>query len=90
MPAALLGLGVVLLGAAAVLVSTIKPFNWAKFGLVFRWALLAYVISAGMIGFAFVHDHTSGMPLAIVTGMLVIFALNVPLTIAYTVARYDS
>ena len=58
--------------------------------MVFRWGLLAYVISAGMIGFAFVHDHTRGAPLALVTVMLVIFALDVPLIIAFTVARYSS
>jgi hypothetical protein len=50
----------------------------------------AYVISAGMIGFAFVRDHTRGAPLALVIVMLVIFALDVPLVIAFTVARYSS
>ena len=59
-------------------------------GAVFRWALLAYVISAGMIGFAFVKDHVRGAPLAVVFVMLVIFALDVPLIIAFTVARYSS
>jgi len=57
---------------------------------VFRWALLAYVISAGVIGFAFIYDHTRGAPLALVIVMLVIFALDVPLIIAFTAARYSS
>ena len=43
-----------------------------------------------MIGFAFVRDHTRGTPLALVIVMLVIFALDVPLVIAFTVARYSS
>jgi hypothetical protein len=55
-----------------------------------RWALLAYVISAGMIGFAFIKDHIRGAPLALVLVMLVIYALDVPLVIAFTVARYSS
>ena len=57
---------------------------------VFRWALLAYVISAGVIGFAFVRDHIRGAPLALVTVMLLIYALDVPVIIAFTVARYSS
>ena len=48
--------------------------------------IVAYVISAGMIGFAFVKDHARGAPLAAVLVMPVIFALDVPLIIAFTVA----
>lgn len=40
--------------------------------------------------FAFVRDHTRGAPLALVIVMLVIFALDVPVVIAFTVARYSS
>jgi hypothetical protein len=50
----------------------------------------AYSISAGMIAFAFIRDHTRGAPLALVLVMLVIYALDVPLIIAFTVARYAS
>jgi hypothetical protein len=42
-----------------------------------------------MIEFAFVRNHTRGAPLAVVTGMLVVFALDVPFLIATTVARYE-
>jgi hypothetical protein len=70
--------------------SRLRPFAWDRFFLVFWCALLAYVISAGMIGFAFVKDHVRGAPLAVVFVMLVIFALDVPLIIAFTVARYSS
>ena len=79
-----------LLLAGAFLVSRLQQFAWPRFFVVFRWALLAYVISAGMIGFAFVRDHTRGAPLALVAVMLVIFALDVPVIIAFTVARYSS
>ncbi len=41
-------------------------------------------------GFAFVKDHIRGAPLALVLVMLVIYALDVPLVIAFTVARYSS
>jgi hypothetical protein len=79
-----------LLLAGGYLVSRLRQFAWDRFFLVLRWALLAYVISAGMIGFAFIHDHTRGAPLAVLLAMLVIFALDVPLIIAFTVARYSS
>ena len=89
-PTAVAAVSAALLLACAVLLSRLRQFAWDRFTVVFRWALLAYVISAGMIGFAFVRNHTRGAPLALVTVMLVIFALDVPLIIAFTVARFSS
>ena len=45
-------------------------------------------VVAGVIEFAFLHDHVSGAALAILSAMLVVFAVSVPTTIAFTVARY--
>lgn len=89
-PAALTAVGAALAVTSGFLLSRVKQFAWPRFFLAFRWALLAYVISAGMIGFAFVRDHTRGAPLALLIVMLVIFALDVPVVIAFTVARYSS
>ena len=89
-PAALTALSAALALTSVFLLSRLEQFAWPRFFLAFRWALLAYVISAGMIGFAFVRDHTRGAPLALVLVMLVIFALDVPVVIAFTVARYSS
>jgi hypothetical protein len=89
-PAGLAIVSAALLGTGVFLLSRLREFNWGRFFLAFRWALLAYVISAGMIAFAFVRDHTRGAPLAVVAVLLVIFALDVPLIIAFTVARYSS
>ena len=89
-PTALAVISAALLLTSAYLLSRLQMFAWERFFLVFRWALLAYVISAGMIGFAFIHDHTRGAPLGLLLVMLVIFALDVPLIIAFTVARYSS
>ena len=89
-PIAITVVSALLLLVSSYLMSRLRPFAWDRFFLVFRWALLAYVISAGMIGFAFVKDHVRGAPLAVVFVMLVIFALDVPLIIAFTVARYSS
>ena len=89
-PAALTAASAALTLTAVLLLSRLEQFAWPRFFLAFRWALLAYVISAGVIGFAFVRDHTRGAPLALVVVMLVIFALDVPVVIAFTVARYSS
>jgi hypothetical protein len=90
MPTALACIGAALVVASVYLLARLQDFAWDRFFVVFRWALLAYVISAAMIGFAFVRDHTRGAPLALVVLMLVIFAADVPLIIAFTVARYSS
>lgn len=85
---ALLGGGAVLMLASVVMLSRLKDFGWSTFWTVFKWALLAYAISAAMIEFAFVRDHTRGASLIIVSLMLVIFATSIPITIAFTTARY--
>jgi hypothetical protein len=89
-PTVLTVISAALVLVSVFLLSRLQEFNWQRFFFVFWWALLAYVISAGMIGFAFIYDHTRGAPLALVIVMLVIFALDVPLIIAFTVARYCS
>jgi hypothetical protein len=89
-PTVLAVLSAALALASVLLLARLQQFAWDRFFLAFRWGLLAYVISAGMIGFAFVRDHTRGAPLVLVLVMLVIYALDVPVVIAFTVARYSS
>lgn len=80
--------GVVLMIAAGVALGRAHDFAWRTFRKVFKWALLAYAISAAMIEFAFVRDGTKGNSLVVVSVMLVVFASSVPATIAFTVARF--
>ena len=89
-PIALLVLSAALLAAAVLLLVRQPGFAWDTFFLVGKWALLAYIISAGMIEFSFLHNHASGAPLLVITLMLVLFAINVPLLISFTVARYQT
>jgi hypothetical protein len=89
LPTVLLIVAAVLLAVGIVMITRVADFSWNAFVRVGRWALLAYCVSAGMIEFAFVRNHTRGTPLAVVTGMLVIFALDVPFLIATPVARYQ-
>lgn len=86
---ALLVLAAVLQATNVVLLARIPDFAWGRFFQVGRWALLAYAIIAGMIEFAFVYDRTRGTQLAVMTLMLALFMLNVPILIAFTVARYQ-
>jgi hypothetical protein len=75
--------------ANAYLLTRIRDFAWARFRQVAGWSLLAYAVIAGMIEFAFVYDHTRGTQLVILTLLLALFMLNVPVLIAFTVARYQ-
>lgn len=92
-----LGPAVVLVAAGATatvvaiaLLSRIQPFAWGTFFLVARWALLAYVVIAGLLGFVFVLDHTRGTTLDVLLASLIVFAFDVPAVIAFTVARYEA
>ena len=51
-------------------------------------ALLAYVVIAGMIEYAFLQDHIRGGTLVVLTLSLVVFAVHVPMLVGFTVARY--
>jgi hypothetical protein len=84
----LLAASVALLAGNLLALARADGFAWARFFEVARWALVAYVIIAGMIEYAFLRDHLSGGPLVVLTLSLVVFAVHVPLLIGFTVARY--
>ena len=69
------------------LLRQVEGFAWDRFFYVAKWALLAYVITAGMIEYAFLKDSVSGAPLVILT-LSLIYAIQFPTLIAFTVARY--
>ncbi|MCD6727890.1 MAG: hypothetical protein LT070_11735 [Solirubrobacteraceae bacterium] len=90
-----LGPAVALLVASALLLAgnlltlaRVEGFAWGRFFEVAKWALLAYAITAGLIEYAFVRNHLTGGPLVVLTLSLVVYALHVPVLIAFTVARY--
>lgn len=74
---------------AVVVTSRITDLAWRIFWVVARWSLLAYVVIAGMIEFAFIKDDTPGTQLLALTIGLVLFVLNVVLILAFSVARYQ-
>jgi hypothetical protein len=66
----------------------ISDFAWEKFFYVVKWSLLAYLITAAMIEYAFLKDNVSGGSLVILTLSLLVYAVQVPTLIGFTVARY--
>ena len=85
----LLAAACVLLAVNIVLLSRIENFAWGSFRLVAGWVLAAYIVIAGMLEFVFIYDGTSGSQLVILTAMLVVFAVNIPLLLGFSVARFQ-
>ncbi len=85
----LLAAAALVLAAGIVLLARERDFAWRRFFQVGAWTLLAYVVIAGMIEYAFVYDHTHGSVLVVMTLMLVVFLLAPPLLVAFTVARFQ-
>jgi hypothetical protein len=71
------------------LLARVRDFAWERFFSVARWSLLAYVVIAGLIAFAFLENHVHGGALVVLMLSLVVFALHVPTLVGFTVARYD-
>ena len=84
----LLCLSFALLALNLILLARVKGFDWRRFFAVAKWALLAYVTTAGLIEFVFIHNQTRGGALVILTLSLVVYAVHVPTLIGFTVARY--
>src|SRR5579862_4247641 len=85
----LLCAAVVLLGINVVMLARIENFAWRAFRLVAGWVLAAYLVIAGMLEYVFVYDDTRGTQLVILTLMLLVFAVNVPMLLGFSVARFQ-
>ena len=86
---ALLAASTALLVGNLLSLGRVEGFAWPRFFQVARWALLAYVVVAGMIEYSFLEGNLSGGPLVVLSLSLVVFAVHVPALIGFTVARYD-
>jgi hypothetical protein len=85
----LIGAAALLMLVAAASLARTAAFAWRSFFLVGRWALLGYVVIAGMIEYAFVYDHTPEPQMAALSTVLLLFALDVPLLLGFAVARHQ-
>ena len=86
----LLAFSALLLAGNLASLARVPGFPWRRFFEIARWALLAYIVIAGMIEYAFLRDNVSGGALVVLTLSLVVFAVHVPVLIGFTVARYDT
>jgi hypothetical protein len=89
-PTALLIASAVLVVVNLAMLTRVPDFNWPRFFQVGKWALLAYLFTAALIEYAFLRNHLRGGPLVILTLSLLVYAVQVPAMIAFTVARYDT
>ncbi len=90
LPFGLLAISVLLLLTNIVSLWRLHDFAWDTFFLVGRWTLLAYIVIAGMLEYIFVTDGTRGGVLVLLSLMLVMYAVDIPLILAFSVARYQA
>ena len=86
---ALLAASALLLAVNVILLSRVPDFDWDRFFQVARWSMLAYLVIAGVILYAFLQDHVRGGTLVVLTLSIAVFAVHVPLLVGFTVARYS-
>jgi hypothetical protein len=86
---ALLVLAAAILVVNVVLLLRVPAFAWSVFLRVAGWALVGYAVIAGMLGYVFVLDSTPTRQLAAMLAVLALFAVDVPLLLAFSVARYQ-
>ncbi|MHB1500898.1 MAG: hypothetical protein ACYCYK_06990 [Candidatus Dormibacteria bacterium] len=89
-PASLLPASLLLVAVDVGLLLRIERFAWQCFFQVGRWGLLAYAISAGMLEYVFILDRVPSPEIWLLTMMLAVYAVDIPLIIAFTVARYQA
>ena len=89
LPVLLLAASSLVMLANVVALARVEGFNRDAFFGVAKWALVAYAVIAGILGFVFVNDGVRGGILVVLTLSLLVYAVHVPLLIGFTVARYQ-
>lgn len=89
LPTILAAASALLLLVNVYLTATLKDFAWGIFKLVFAWSLAAYGVIAGLLMFVFLRDDIPGDVMTFLVVMLIIYAINIPLLFAFSVARYQ-
>ena len=79
---------VVVLANVAVLART-PGFNWPLFWKVGWWTLVGYAVIAGMLMFTFIYDQLPAGQLSLLVGTLAVFAVDIPIMLAFSVARFQ-
>ena len=72
-----------------VALSRIPGFAWWMFWKVWPWAMLGYAIIAGMLMYIFIYDSIPARQLTLLLLTLAVFAVNIPVMLAFSVARFQ-
>lgn len=89
LPTVLLIAGYAALLVNAYLLSRVADFAWSTFRQVFSRSLVGYGVIAGLLTYVFVRDDIPNDVMVFLAAMLILFALNIPLLFAFSVARYQ-
>jgi len=79
----------VLIVVAAIMIATIRPFNYRIFKMVSLRQLLAELVVAGMLEFVFLRDHLPTGPLVVFSVLVGSFSVSVALLMGFQVARWQ-
>ena len=85
----LLGASAAIVGGNVLILSRIPHFAWPMFWQVWRWTMLAYAIIAGMLMYVFIYDQIPTGQLTLLVLTLAVFAVDIPVMLAFSVARYQ-
>jgi len=88
-PICLAVLAWILIVIAAVLLATIRPFNYRIFKMVSVRQLLAELVVAGMLEFVFLRDRLPDGPLVVFSVLVGSFSVSVALLMGFQVARWQ-
>jgi hypothetical protein len=72
-----------------LLLKGIKEFAWGTFRLVFGWSFAGYGVIAALLVYVFVRSDIPGDVMAFLAAMLVIYAVDIPTLLGFSVARYQ-
>ncbi len=72
-----------------LVLSRIPGFAWWMFWQVWRWTMVAYAVIAGMLIYVFIYDQIPTGQLVLLVLTLAVFAVDIPVMLAFSVARYQ-
>lgn len=76
--------------SAVFMISRLRDFAWRSFFLVLKWSSVAYLVIGGMLEYVFVYDGTRGSMLGVLTLSLLVFAVDIPVLLGFSVARFQA
>lgn len=74
---------------AVAMVANLREFAWDTFLVVVKWAAFAYLVIAGILEYVFIDDGTRGTMLVLLTLSLFVFAVDIPVLLGFSVARFQ-